>query len=203
MAVVEASALDLGFSTATNLTDNCRGLVQSSSKLDQISNHRVLGSNPSFRLSSIGEELLWLCAPVTFVQCTYKTPNCKFRRKSTTVQIILKKERKKREKTDNGFFKYFFFSLLHACHVDLVAISRGTNAAEAQFGNFTTNSYVYVGGLPSWFTTKLSSLALPSVVFEPRFRGAIRNLIYADDETGRLRRQEVMAYKVSSVFQQR
>ena len=39
-------------------------------------------------------------------------------------------------------------------------------------------------------------LALPSVVFEPRFKGSIRNILYADDETGKPRRQEVMAYKV-------
>ena len=67
---------------------------------------------------------------------------------------------------------------------------------EIEFGNFTTNSYVYVGGLPSWYSTKLSMLALPSVVFEPRFRGSIRNILYADDETAKPRRQEVMAYKV-------
>ncbi len=65
------------------------------------------------------------------------------------------------------------------------------------FGNVTGNSYVYVGGLPSWFSTKLSNLALPSVVFEPRFRGAVRNVVYADEGSGgRPRRQEVMAYKV-------
>ena len=68
--------------------------------------------------------------------------------------------------------------------------------SEIEFGNFTTNSYVYVGGLPSWYSTKLSMLALPSVVFEPRFRGSIRNILYADDDTARPRRQEVMAYKV-------
>ena len=67
---------------------------------------------------------------------------------------------------------------------------------EIEFGNFTTNSYVYVGGLPSWYSTKLSMLALPSVVFEPRFRGSIRNILYADDDTAKPRRQEVMAYKV-------
>jgi hypothetical protein len=67
---------------------------------------------------------------------------------------------------------------------------------EIEFGNFTTNSYVYVGGLPSWYSTKLSMLALPSVVFEPRFRGSIRNILYADDESAKPRRQEVMAYKV-------
>ena len=70
--------------------------------------------------------------------------------------------------------------------------------ADMNFGNFTTNSYVYMGGLPSWYTTKLSSLALPSVVFEPRFRGGIRNVVFADDSSGRPRRQEIMAYKVSA-----
>ena len=68
---------------------------------------------------------------------------------------------------------------------------------DMNFGNHTTNSYVYMGGLPSWYTTKLSSLALPSVVFEPRFRGSIRNVVFADDKSGRPRRQEIMAYKVS------
>jgi hypothetical protein len=71
---------------------------------------------------------------------------------------------------------------------------------EIEFGNFTTNSYVYVGGLPSWYSTKLSMLALPSVVFEPRFRGSIRNILYADDDTAKPRRQEVMAYKVRLCF---
>ena len=69
---------------------------------------------------------------------------------------------------------------------------------DTYFGNYSTNSYVYVGGLPSWYSTKLSSLALPSVVFEPRFRGSIRNLLYADDDSGRPRVQELMAYKVSN-----
>ena len=64
-------------------------------------------------------------------------------------------------------------------------------------GNYTANSFVYIGGLPSFYSTKLSSLALPSAVFEPRFRGSIRNIVYADDESGQPRRQEVMAYKVS------
>ncbi len=66
-------------------------------------------------------------------------------------------------------------------------------------GNFSANSFVYFGGLPSFYSTKLSSLALPSAVFEPRFRGSVRNVVYADDETGRPRRQDVMAYKVSSL----
>ena len=75
----------------------------------------------------------------------------------------------------------------------------GNGNSEQEFGsNFSANSFVYVGGLPSFYSTKLSSLALPSAVFEPRFRGSIRNVVYADDESGRPRRQEVMAYKVSN-----
>ena len=58
---------------------------------------------------------------------------------------------------------------------------------------------MYVGGLPAWYETKLSLLALPSVVFEPRFGGAVRNLVYADEPEAPPRRQEVMAYKVGIV----
>ena len=72
--------------------------------------------------------------------------------------------------------------------------ARGTPTPDLALGtNLTSNSFVYVGGLPSWYSTKLSSLALPSVVFEPRFRGAVRNLVYADatSRNGRPKRQEI------------
>ena len=71
-------------------------------------------------------------------------------------------------------------------------------AEHARFGNVTRNSHVYVGGLPAWYAGRLSSLALPSVVFEPRYRGAIRNLVYADEGSpnGTPRRQEIIAYTV-------
>ncbi|KAK9717497.1 Laminin G domain [Popillia japonica] len=38
--------------------------------------------------------------------------------------------------------------------------------------------------------TKLTLLALPSVIFEPRFIGSVRNLVYPDTEGGPPRRQE-------------
>ncbi len=66
--------------------------------------------------------------------------------------------------------------------------------------NYSYNSDVYVGGLPAWFKIKLFSLALPSVVFEPKFRGAVRELMYADDPSGKIKRQDVMAYKVRYSF---
>ncbi|XP_067618490.1 neurexin 1 isoform X1 [Eurosta solidaginis] len=75
--------------------------------------------------------------------------------------------------------------------VDGVSQSSTTKGKEFQFGKFATNSDVYVGGMPNWYSTKLALLALPSVIFEPRFRGAIRNLVYADQPGGPTRRQEM------------
>ena len=69
---------------------------------------------------------------------------------------------------------------------------------DLMLGNFTINSAVYIGGLPPWYSSKLKNLALPSVVYEPRFRGEIRNVIYADSEDGNVKQQQMMAFKVSS-----
>ncbi|XP_066263047.1 neurexin 1 isoform X2 [Euwallacea similis] len=74
--------------------------------------------------------------------------------------------------------------------VDNVSQMRTCKGKEFNFGKFETNSDVYVGGLPKWYNTKLTLLALPSVFFEPRFKGAVRNLIYPDLEGGAPRRQE-------------
>lgn len=83
------------------------------------------------------------------------------------------------------------------------------------FGNTSSNSYVYVGGLPSWYggdVAGLEDVVLPTVLLEPRFRGAIRNLAYKDarlsDNTAldspysisrksKLPLQDLIAYKVS------
>ncbi|KAH8276780.1 hypothetical protein KR026_000655 [Drosophila bipectinata] len=75
--------------------------------------------------------------------------------------------------------------------VDGVSQQRSAKGKEFQFGKFASNSDVYVGGMPNWYSTKLALLALPSVIFEPRFRGAIRNLVYADQPGGSTRRQEI------------
>ena len=66
--------------------------------------------------------------------------------------------------------------------------SRGT---EFEFGKYAGNSDVYIGGMPTWYNNKLTLLALPSVIFEPRFKGEIRNLIYADGHNTLPKRQEV------------
>ncbi|XP_076637715.1 neurexin 1 isoform X2 [Colletes latitarsis] len=72
--------------------------------------------------------------------------------------------------------------------VSAVSTSRGK---EFEFGKLAGNSDVYVGGMPSWYNSKLTLLALPSVIFEPRFNGFIRNLVYADGESTVPRRQEM------------
>nr|XP_022912901.1 neurexin-1-like isoform X2 [Onthophagus taurus] len=74
--------------------------------------------------------------------------------------------------------------------VDGVSQMRTTRGKEFNFGRFSTNSDVFIGGMPAWYNTKLTLLALPSVIFEPRFIGSIRNLVYPDAEGGLPRRQE-------------
>ena len=52
--------------------------------------------------------------------------------------------------------------------VDGEAVTRVSRVGQDFYlGNFTTNSALYIGGLPPWYSSKLASLALPSVVFEP------------------------------------
>lgn len=41
------------------------------------------------------------------------------------------------------------------------------------------------------YNSKLTLLALPSVIYEPRFRGSIRNLVYSDQPNVPPRRQEM------------
>lgn len=79
-------------------------------------------------------------------------------------------------------------------HVDNEAERLLSKNTELTFGNQSTNSYVYIGGLPSWYNTKLNQLALPSVFFEPRFKGAVRNVVYCSDD-GSTKRQEMIGFK--------
>lgn len=47
------------------------------------------------------------------------------------------------------------------------------------FGDSNEN-YVFIGGLPLDYNQKLSELAHPQVVFEPRLQGSVRNLFYSN-----------------------
>ena len=64
--------------------------------------------------------------------------------------------------------------------VDQIVQTRASTGSEFNFGNGSGNSFVYMGGLPIVFTAQLALLALPSVMFEPRFRGSIRNVFYSE-----------------------
>jgi hypothetical protein len=69
------------------------------------------------------------------------------------------------------------------------------------FGDRHSNSYVFVGGLPSWYSEKMDSVVLPTTLLEPRFRGSVQKLKYRDARSANEREQEMMAYKVSySIF---
>lgn len=53
---------------------------------------------------------------------------------------------------------------------------------------------VFVGGLPTEYNEKLGDLSLPSVVFEPRYRGSVRNVVF--DSGGGVRSQTEVEWKV-------
>lgn len=73
--------------------------------------------------------------------------------------------------------------------VDNITQTRVSRGKEFRFGHVSSNSWVYIGGMPSWYNAKLTLLALPSVIFEPRFVGFIRNVIYTDPHANSSRRQ--------------
>lgn len=75
--------------------------------------------------------------------------------------------------------------------VDGTKVSKSVRGVELKFGNYSSNSFVYMGGVPAWYASKLHLLALPSVYFEPRFRGHIRNVVFADSD-GSSKRQEML-----------
>ncbi|KAJ8674023.1 hypothetical protein QAD02_005285 [Eretmocerus hayati] len=75
--------------------------------------------------------------------------------------------------------------------VDGATASSSSRGSDVEFGKLAGNSDVYVGGMPSWYSSKLTLLALPSVIFEPRFVGLIRNLVYADGDSTTPRRQQL------------
>ncbi|CAL8090768.1 unnamed protein product [Orchesella dallaii] len=57
-------------------------------------------------------------------------------------------------------------------------VSQGRNMLSDKTLISFDNTGVFIGGLPGYFNSRLGELTLPSVVFEPRFRGAIRNLVF-------------------------
>ena len=68
------------------------------------------------------------------------------------------------------------------------------------FGDLYSNGYVFVGGLPSWYSEKMDSVVLPTTLLEPRLRGSVRSLKYRDMRSSSERQQDMMAYKVRNFF---
>ena len=66
--------------------------------------------------------------------------------------------------------------------VDGVQDSSFSFGSNFNFGgsSLQNNSFVYVGGLPVSFSQTLHALSLPSVVFKPRFKGHVRNVMYGN-----------------------
>ena len=67
------------------------------------------------------------------------------------------------------------------------------------FGDLYSNGYVFVGGLPSWYSEKMDSVVLPTTLLEPRLRGSVRSLKYRDMRSSSERQQDMMAYKVRNL----
>ncbi|KAH7942543.1 hypothetical protein HPB49_025033 [Dermacentor silvarum] len=67
--------------------------------------------------------------------------------------------------------------------------------ATCTWATIPSNSFVYVGGVPSWYGAKLAALSLPTVFFEPRLRGAVRNVVYASEHGRPPKRQEPIGFK--------
>lgn len=87
-----------------------------------------------------------------------------------------------------------------AITVDHVTVTRASRGKEFTFGNLATNSAVYFGGLPAWYSAELTRLALPSVLFEPRYRGDLRNVIYSDAVGQQARQQEILESQVRYIL---
>ncbi|TRY78356.1 hypothetical protein TCAL_01738 [Tigriopus californicus] len=63
------------------------------------------------------------------------------------------------------------------------------------FGDPSTNSYVFVGGIPPWKGQDIESLVLPMVLLETRFHGEVKAIRYRDVAHASDRFQEMMAYR--------
>ena len=64
--------------------------------------------------------------------------------------------------------------------IDNVKQSGQSTGNDLMFGDDVKNSDVYVGGMPEELVNQLHALALPSVVFEPHYRGQLRGLRFSD-----------------------
>ena len=64
--------------------------------------------------------------------------------------------------------------------VDTNSYTKVATGTHLTIGDLEHNSLVYVGGLPNTFMKKLDTLAIPSVLFEPRWQGSVRNILFSN-----------------------
>ena len=65
--------------------------------------------------------------------------------------------------------------------VDSIENTRTSVGEDYELDSRTNSSrFLFIGGLSEEYDRELSKLALPSVVFEPKFRGSVRNLFYSN-----------------------
>ncbi|CAL1526179.1 unnamed protein product [Lymnaea stagnalis] len=82
--------------------------------------------------------------------------------------------------------------------VDGVEHSKKSQGLLQYYGSASSNdTFLVIGGLPvEYESKKFKSLALPSVIFEPRFRGSIRNLFYRSCGGEPVRPQPLESYGI-------
>jgi neurexin len=64
--------------------------------------------------------------------------------------------------------------------VDGVTARKFSFGSDFHFGTPENNSHVYLGGMPAELRRDLHALALPSVLFQARFKGSMRNILYSN-----------------------
>ena len=84
--------------------------------------------------------------------------------------------------------------------VDNHADSRTSKGLDYDFGTPSTNSFVWMGGLPDPVERQVTGrLTLQVVILEPKFAGQIKQVVYTEQD-GIPRTQSMMASQVSSVI---
>lgn len=78
--------------------------------------------------------------------------------------------------------------------VDSHTYTRTYHSTDLDFGNYATNSPVFVGGISNEYEDNTASLTLPAIYLEPRFTGSIRNILYSNCG-GPLIRPELLDYR--------
>lgn len=64
--------------------------------------------------------------------------------------------------------------------VDGATTNKFAFGSDFHFGAPQNNSHLFLGGLPAELRRNLHALALPSVLFQPRFKGQMRNVLYSN-----------------------